>query len=199
MTTATPVASFTNQTFQSQSAFHVIMKAMAEPGRIFTAPEPIDAPKPLGPVAAMVALTLCDYDTDIWLDTQLAASDAVRHFLKFQTGAPITSQPGNAKFAFVSDPNEIDKFDRFALGSDEYPDQSTTLVISVDTMTNTRGKTLAGPGIEKTRPFSTTPLPANFWSMVKANHTHYPRGVDLIFCSTTSIACLPRSTRIVED
>lgn len=191
-----PIVGFTDQTMQSQSAFHTIMKAMAEPGRILSAPELVSAPAPLNPVSAMVALTLCDYDTHVWLDPDLAASPAVRQFLGFHTGAPITTQPEAANFAFISDPKHIDNLTRFAAGSDEYPDQSTTLVINVDALTNAAGNSFSGPGIETTRTFSAAPLPTSFWSMAKANHALYPRGVDMIFCNGASLACLPRSTRI---
>ena len=38
-------------------------------------------------------------------------------------------------------------FDRFALGTSEYPDRSTTLVLQVDRFGGGEGLSLAGPGI----------------------------------------------------
>lgn len=191
-----PLPGFANLTLQSQSAFRTVMDAMARPGRIYDAPEPVAVPEPMNPVAAMIALTLCDYDTPVWRDAALAASQDFDGFIGFHTGAPITDAPGEAAFAFVSDPRHLDNLATFAPGSDEYPDESTTLVIDVEALTSATGVTLAGPGIETTRIFSAAPLPASFWSMAKANRALYPRGVDMIFVTRTSLACLPRSTRI---
>jgi len=189
---------FADLTLQSQSAFHIIMQAMAHPGRIYTAPEPVAAPAPMGPVAAMVALTLCDYDTPVWRDPALAASAELDKFLGFHTGAPVAESREQARFAFISNAKSLDNLALFGLGSDEYPDESTTLVIDVDALTNSTGVTLEGPGIENTQIFSAAPLPAAFWAMAKANHALYPRGVDMIFVTKKSLACLPRSTRITK-
>lgn len=195
--TVAPVApGFSDLTIQSQSAFRAIMKAMAEPGLIVAAPEPVPAPAPLSPVAAMVALTLCDYDTPVWLDAGLGGSERLKHFLTFHTGAPLTADKKQAAFAFIADAAHLEDLSSFAPGSDEYPDQSTTLVIQAGALTNAAGAVLEGPGIETSRHFSTVPLPSAFWAMAKANHALYPRGVDLIFVIDNTLACLPRSTRI---
>ncbi len=191
-------AGFEDMTLQSQSAFHIIMQAMAHPGRIYAAPEPVACPAPMGPVAAMAALTLCDYDTPVWRDPALVTASELDNFLRFHTGAPFTESRDQASFAFISDAKSLDNLALFGLGSDEYPDESTTLVIEVDALTNSTGVTLEGPGIENTQIFSAAPLPAAFWAMAKANHALYPRGVDMIFVTEKSLACLPRSTRITK-
>lgn len=198
MRTAPQLPGFADLTTQSQAAFHTIMNAMAHPGEIAAAPHPTAAPQPLGPVAAMVALTLCDYDTAIWLDGPQDGLADLRHFLSFHTGAHVTDDPAQADFAFIFDPKSLEDLSRFAQGTDEYPDRSTTLVIAVEAMTNAAGAMLEGPGIETARTFSAAPLPTAFWAKARANNGLYPRGVDMIFVSDTSLACLPRSTRIIK-
>lgn len=193
-----PQPGFVDLALQSQSAFRIIMQAMAEPGRIFTAPEPVDAVEPLNPVAAMVALTLCDYDTPVWLDQAFLSTAAITNFLSFHTGAPLTEQRDAASFAFISNSKKIGDLRQFALGTDIYPDRSTTLIVQVEALTNATGARLSGPGIETARHLGIAPLSEGFWEMAKANHALYPRGVDFIFCSPKEIACLPRSTRIEE-
>lgn len=196
MLNAAPLSGFEDPTMQSQAAFRAVMDAMAHPGRIYTTPEPMTAPAPLNNTAAMVALSLCDFDTPIWLDHDLANSKELAQYLTFHTGAPITKDPKNATFAFISNPKKIGLLSQFALGSDEYPDRSTTLVLQVEALTNSAGVVLSGPGIQTTTNFGAAPLPEPIWEMARENHTLYPRGVDMIFCSSTELACLPRSTKI---
>lgn len=193
-----PIPGFSDLALQSQSAFRVIMDAMAQPGRIHKAPEPVMAPAPLNPVAAMAALTLCDYDTPVWLDHALKQNDEITAFLAFHTGAPIVSDMRDAAFAFISNGKKMSDPQRFGLGTDAYPDRSATLIVQVEALTNSAGVALTGPGIETKRHFGAAPLPGNFWGMARANHALYPRGVDFLFCTATELACLPRSTRIEE-
>ena len=198
MLTAAPLAGFSDIAIQSQSAFRALMNAMARPGTILKAPEPVTAPEPMTPVAAMVALALCDYDTAIWLDHGLRNADGVTGFLSFHTGAPLARAQGSADFAFISNPRKLGDIAGFSLGTDTYPDSSATLVIQVEALTNATGVNLSGPGIESTIRFGAAPLPENFWQMMRANAARYPRGLDVIFCSPTELAAIPRSTRIGE-
>ena len=194
-----PLPGFSDQAIQSQSVFRTLMDAMAHPATIYHAPQPVVAPTPMAPVAAMIALALCDYDTPVWLDRQLAAADGLVSFLSFHTGAPLARSRAEAAFAFISNPLDLGELASFALGTDAYPDRSTTLVIQVDAMTNDTGVVLSGPGILGRTRFGATPLPATFWAQMRANVALYPRGVDVIFCSGAELAALPRSTRIGEE
>lgn len=196
MLQAAPLPGFSDLSLQSQSAFKTIMDAMARSGEISGAPEPIAAPFPFNPVAAMVALALCDYDTPIWLDQQFSNSAQASQFLAFHCGAPVVQAKSDAAFAFVSSAGKLPPLSEFCLGTDIYPDRSTTIVVQVDALTNATGEWLSGPGIKASRRFGIAPLPDMFWDWARANHALYPRGVDFIFCSASEIACLPRSTRI---
>lgn len=196
MITSPPPSGFSDLTEQSQSAFRAIMDAMASPGLILPAPEPVEAPAPLNPSAAMVALTLCDNETSVWLDAGLASANEVRRFLSFCTGAPITEAPQDADIAFISAPQSLPDLDVFALGSDTYPDRSTTLVIMVEDLSRQGEVNLRGPGIEIETSFGASPLAPNFWAKAAANHALFPRGLDFVFCTPDRIAALPRSTTI---
>ncbi len=193
-----PLPGFADPSLQSQSAFRTLMNAMAHPATIFRAPQPVAAPAPLNPVAAMIALALCDYDTPVWLDHDLAEAEGLASFLSFHTGAPLAAGPGEAAFGFISNPRKLGDITAFAMGTDAYPDRSTTLVIQVEALTNSAGVPLSGPGIKTVTRFGAAPLPERFWEKMRANAALYPRGVDLFFCSKTELAALPRSTRIGE-
>jgi alpha-D-ribose 1-methylphosphonate 5-triphosphate synthase subunit PhnH len=84
----------------------------------------------------------------------------------------------------------------FHTGSDEYPDRSTTVIIQLPALCGGEGWSLRGPGIEEIMAFSPAGLPPLFCSWVQDNHALFPRGVDVIFTCGSSLAALPRSTRL---
>jgi alpha-D-ribose 1-methylphosphonate 5-triphosphate synthase subunit PhnH len=172
----------------AQGCFRAVLDAMAHPGRIVQVPVALPAQLPLGPAAASVALSLCDIDTPVWLDAVSAGSAG---YLAFHCGAPLAETPAGASFALIADADALPPLDGFALGSDEFPERSATLVIEVAGLTNDRGMTLRGPGI-----LNVTGLPARFWSERTALAELFPRGLDVLFVCGSALAALPRSTRI---
>lgn len=195
---ATPLAAgFSDPVHDAQRCFRSVMNALARPGKL----HPVDTaglepPHPLTPTAAAIALTLLDYDTPVWLDGPLARSEAAKTFLRFHTGAPIVSAPVEAAFALISDPQHLTGLGNFNQGSPDYPDQSATLILMGQTISEEGKVTLSGPGIETAVSFSSMPVSAAFWEQVKVNRTQFPRGVDLIFTGIDRIAALPRSTNV---
>ena len=181
--------------FADQAVFRAIMDAMAHPGRVnpLTA-LPFDWPRPLNAGAAAVALCLADFETPVWLDAH--GGDAAA-WLRFHTGARITSDPREAAFAFVTDPRNAPDFQAFAQGSIDYPDRSTTFILQVDAFGTGAARTLSGPGIQGTAAFSASPLPDDFDARLAANHALAPRGVDFVLVSSSAVAALPRSTRLI--
>ena len=85
----------------------------------------------------------------------------------------------------------------FNQGSAEYPDESTTVILSGQEFDTSQKVTLSGPGIRETTAFAVNPIPPVFWDQVISNNRQFPRGIDLIFAGKTDIAALPRSTSIV--
>jgi alpha-D-ribose 1-methylphosphonate 5-triphosphate synthase subunit PhnH len=188
---------FDDPALASQAVFRTVMEAMARPGRPRPLASTLAAPPPLTATAAAVALTLLDYETPFWLDRALAAGE-VASWLTFHTGAPQTADSAAAAFAFVSDPLVMPAFEAFALGSIEYPDRSTTLVLQIATFERGESLTLSGPGIAGNRSFAASPLPQDFRARLATNRALFPRGVDLILTSADAVAALPRSLRFAN-
>ena len=89
--------------FGEQGTFRAILDAMSHPGTVREVGYRDDAPPPLDPATAAVALCLFDHETAIWLDPAVAG-DEVRGFLAFHCGCPTTEAPGEADFAmFLAD------------------------------------------------------------------------------------------------
>jgi alpha-D-ribose 1-methylphosphonate 5-triphosphate synthase subunit PhnH len=195
MTAAAPAV--TARHLADQAVFRAVMDAMAHPGRVNAlAALPTEWPAPLNAGAAAVALCLADFETPLWLDDAARDGDAAA-WLRFHTGARITGDPREAAFAFVADPRRAPDFQEFAPGSLDYPDRSTTFILQVDAFGSDAARTLAGPGIRNTAAFSASPLPGDFDARLAANHALAPRGVDFILVSSSAVAALPRSTRLV--
>ncbi|MEM8811575.1 MAG: phosphonate C-P lyase system protein PhnH [Pseudomonadota bacterium] len=187
---------FADPGFDAQKVFRIVMNAMAGPGMPRSVPVALRPPPPLNPVAAALALTLADYETPLWLDPMLAHNEAVVEWLRVHCGAPITTNTNEARFALIADPDKLPALGHFALGSQDYPDRSATLIIQVKMFDRKAGPLLSGPGIETARRCHPVPLPETIWTLVADNADLYPRGVDLVFATEKALAALPRSTRV---
>jgi alpha-D-ribose 1-methylphosphonate 5-triphosphate synthase subunit PhnH len=187
---------FTDPVADAQHSFRRILDAMAEPGRIVTLDRPAALPAgPLGRAAIAVALALCDFETPVWLDAE--AAPAASHF-RFHCNCPIVDQPGDASFGFAANAASLPELDRFALGTDLYPDRSTTLVIEVARLDAAGPLRLTGPGIEHERHLGIVGIAPGFWAERAALATLFPRGLDLIVTSGDRLAALPRTTIVGE-
>ncbi|CAN5118528.1 phosphonate C-P lyase system protein PhnH [soil metagenome] len=179
----------------AQTTFRCILKALSEPGLIQTLPTATNGPDPLGAACTALCLTLADLETPVWLDVEIH-TPAVESFLRFHCGCPLASDPAQASFGILNLPTSELTLERFAQGSLEFPDRSTTLLIQVTSLDGGPLRVLAGPGIPGTRSMHVDGLPSDFNRIWTANAACFPLGVDLIFCCGNTIVGLPRTTQI---
>ena len=189
---------FADPALQSQTAFRAIMDALANPGTVQKLVAPGSRTSSIPPELVSTLLTLSDHDTSIWLDDALRADSAVLQFISFHTGAPVVSEPGRAVFAFATGAEHLPRFDRFNLGTQEYPDRSTTIVLAVPALTGGPELITRGPGIKGHGHISPVGLPGEFLAQWSANRELFPRGIDLLLVADGAVLGLPRSTRISE-
>ena len=188
---------FVDPVFAAQGVFRAAMWALSRPGRPQELTTDLIPPAPLSPEAAALALALCDYETPVFLDAALAADRAVGDFLRFHTGAPIVAEPGEARFAIISNPLDMLEFSEFSQGSPDFPDASVTLILQVAGFVD-HGFTLEGPGIKGQIGFGAAPLPEHFAARMAANRALFPRGIDLLLAGAGQVAGLPRSVAVKE-
>jgi len=186
-----------NAALASQAAFRAVMEAFARPGEIRTL-QGVAVPAPLAAATAALVQSLADYETPIWLDRALATVPSIGDWIRFQTGAPLVCKPRDAAFAIFGDPLAMPDFSQFALGSEEYPDRSTTMIVQIERFDG-RTLTLEGPGIKGVHTFKAEPLPDDFAERLRANRELFPRGVDLVLVAGEQVATLPRSVRIARN
>ena len=180
----------------SQSVFRAAMDAMARPGTIGRLRNRLTVPPPLSAEAAALALTLCDYETPLWIDEALASAPEVADYLRFHTGAAIVGAQRDAAFALVSDPSGLPDLGSFGLGALDYPDRSTTLIVQVQRLDDRFGWRLTGPGIAGQARLWVEPMPPHFVAQRQALGLLFPRGMDIFFVAEARLAGLPRTTRV---
>jgi alpha-D-ribose 1-methylphosphonate 5-triphosphate synthase subunit PhnH len=177
---------------ESQAAFRAVLDAMARPGRLAQFTAPAQPPASLGRAAAALALTLADMDTAVWLSPACAAS---ADWLRFHCGAKLAASPAAARFAFAS-AHDCPALASFDLGTPEYPDQSTTLILEVPSLAASGRLVLRGPGIETFETVDIAGLPSGFWGQRDMLHELFPRGLDIVFVAGDRALALPRTTRV---
>ena len=181
MKPATELApSFDDPVHKGQQAFRAALDALARPGRIECLP-------------GLPERVPVDFETPVWLD---ATSQEAADFLRFHCGCAIVDDPRRAHFAFAKGFDTLPSLDSFALGSDEAPEDSTTLIVEVEDLFTEGRLVLTGPGIERQHRLGV----AGFDTDRIAERMHlaelFPRGLDVFLTCGQRVAGLPRTTRI---
>ena len=190
-------AGFADKVLSAQSTFRSVMDAMARPGTVQRIVATSGTPAPMMRGTASIALTLFDHDTPIWLDPRMSETSEVTKWLKFHTSAPVVTDSSIANFALIDDANGLPALDRFAFGSNEYPDRSTTLILQVESLVRGPVFELRGPGIDGTATLQALVQPADLFERLAINVTLFPRGIDVVLVADDAIVAIPRTTRLV--
>ncbi len=175
--------------------FRSILGCFAKPAVPANIATPTDTPLPMLPSTACLALTLFDYQTPVWLSAALN-TDPVRKFIRFHTGAPVTANAHEAAFAIMIMEEANADWPDFNLGTHEYPDRSTSVIVQVPSFAGAPAIKVSGPGLKEPVSFQIEAAHADFWKRVQDNACLFPIGVDFIFSGPQQLAALPRSSRI---
>jgi alpha-D-ribose 1-methylphosphonate 5-triphosphate synthase subunit PhnH len=179
---------------ESARHFRATLKAMARPGTAQQLLANEGAPAPLGTATSVAAVNLLDFQTPVWLSPKMS-NVGVIEYLRFHTGATVTPDRKRAAFALL----QADELERhlphFSIGTDEYPDRSTTLVVQSNELSATPVM-LRGPGIQDKVQLAVNGVSTKAWQKLSENSSLFPLGVDVMFTIHDTVIGLPRSTRI---
>ncbi|QOZ50653.1 phosphonate C-P lyase system protein PhnH [Bradyrhizobium sp. CCBAU 53338] len=189
---------FADKVLSAQSTFRSVMDAMARPGSVQRIVPMAGTPGTMMRGTAAIALTLFDHDTPLWLDPRMAESTDVLKWLKFHTGAPVIQDSSIAAFALISDGVLLPDLERFALGTNEYPDRSTTVIVQVESLDSGPTFELRGPGIDGVATLQASIKPFDLFEQLSFNETLFPRGIDLVLVADDAVVAIPRTTRVVS-
>lgn len=190
-------AGFSRQAQGSQAVFRQALQALSQPGRLHTLQHDAQVPAGAHAAAAALLLALLDSECRLWLSPRLAGSEAGA-WLRFHTGCQITDQPAQAHFAWLAEGDAVPALTCFAQGSEVHPEGSTTCVLELRHLDDSRGGawSLQGPGIRERQPLQVEGLPDDFLAQWQANHAAFPCGIDLFLVCGDQLAGLPRSTSV---
>src|SRR5215468_10629263 len=177
---------FADKVLSAQSTFRSVMGAMARPGSVQRVRAASGMPFPMMHCTAAIALTLFDHDTPVWLDGAMSAMPDVAKWLKFHTSAPVIADTSVCSFAVFGDAKNLPPLDRFALGSNEYPDRSATLILQVDSLSGGSTWELTGPGIDGATALQAT-ISSNLFERLAVNAVLFPRGIDVVLVHDDAI------------
>lgn len=189
---------FADKVLSAQSTFRSVMDAMARPGSVQRIVPMAGTPDTVMRGTAAIALTLFDHDTPLWLDARMSESSDVVKWLKFHTGAPVVQDASIASFALISDGSALPPLERFALGTNEYPDRSTTLILQVDGLGSGRSFELRGPGIDGAATLHASIKPFDLFERLRMNEPLFPRGIDVVLVADDAVVAIPRTTRVAN-
>ncbi|TAN55675.1 MAG: phosphonate C-P lyase system protein PhnH [Rhodospirillales bacterium] len=191
-----PAPGYADPVMDATAVFRAVLAAMSHPGRIVDLPIATQAPLPLGSGLGALLLALADRETPLWL-AQDMISPEVTAWIGFHAGASTIQAREQAVFALAGRAEALLPLDTFQVGTPEYPDRSTTLMIQAPELKEGTGLLLRGPGIAETARLEIGGVRPNFWQARSELAPLYPLGIDMIFCAGSQIAALPRTT-IVE-
>ncbi|MEO9459811.1 MAG: phosphonate C-P lyase system protein PhnH [Lentilitoribacter sp.] len=177
---------FINAPVQSAQSFRKIMNVMAKPGTIENLAV-ATPPAPLSAAAGSLLLTLCDAQTPIYLSEKFDNAD-VKAWITFHCNSPF-SDAKDCMFALGAW-DQLQPLHNFPIGTPEYPDRSTTMIVEMDELSQT-GAVLSGPGIKEVGSLS---LPETL--AFEKNALLFPLGHDFYFTCGEQIAALPRTTKV---
>jgi alpha-D-ribose 1-methylphosphonate 5-triphosphate synthase subunit PhnH len=201
MTTALPLPGFADPTRDAQRAFRSILAALALPTRPRPLPELAEPPAALGAGLAAVALTLLDEDSVVWLGGALGDDAETTAWLAFHTGARRADDPAAADFVITA-PDALPPLESLALGTDEAPHLSATVMLDVRGAADGTARFTAltfeaqGPGIDGTAALAAPWAGDGFAAAWRNNNDQFPRGVDLLLVDADTVTGLPRTTRL---
>ena len=138
-----------------------LLAALSEPGTLQQVAGEITPPEGLATATATALLTLVDYETPVWLPEALRNGPAGA-WLRFHCGAALVDDPAEAAFAVIDGEADEPKLSAFNLGTDQFPDRSTTLIVQVTALKGGSALALSGPGILGSRNITPQSLRTGF-------------------------------------
>jgi len=192
---AIPSPGFAYPTHDGQRAFRAVLDAMAHPTRTYPLTGPAQPPAALGRGLAGVALTLLDEDCTVWLGGALAGDVEATTWLSFHTGVRRAADPAGAQYLLTA-PASLPPLASLALGTDEAPHLSATVVLDVRRGRGASRFAAHGPGIDGSATLAAPWAPDGFLDEWRGNTAQFPRGVDLLLVGEDTVTALPRTTHL---
>lgn len=163
---------------RTNATYEALMWAFSRPGLVRDMPEPGQC---------LILEALIDRECQVYCDSAEMQAQAK------QSGAELVG-PEAADHLFLATPPAAQLVRGVRLGSDLYPEEGATLVLTATLGTGVTLR-LTGPGVDGQIDVQVDGLPADFWA-VRAQVQRYPMGFDLVLVDGARILGVPRSTHV---
>jgi alpha-D-ribose 1-methylphosphonate 5-triphosphate synthase subunit PhnH len=184
---------FRDPVHDAQETFLALLNANSRPGIINPVAANVTPESGLTPATAAACLTLLDLEVKVWL--QPCFDTKVKAWLLFHTGCCFTEVLWEADFAIIGNLATLPELSSFNNGTLEKPENSTTLLIQVNSLEGGKALQLSGPGILSQQEIAPQ-LPDDFWEQWDKKRQAYPLGVDVFLFSLNSVIGLPRTVQV---
>ena len=185
---------FDNPVDAAQQVFRELLRAMAEPGVTCRAEAASRHPQALDAASYAIALCLFDQDTRLKLVDGVNSPEA-RDSLRFHNSVNLVDVWQQADFV-ICDEEETPDLEILNPGSQAFPDESCTLIIQCDSLTEGTLYSATGPGIEHVRYLRCSGLNSSLLRQREAMAQRFPLGIDIILTCDREFFCLPRGVRV---
>lgn len=182
--------------FDSQKNFRAIMDAMSKPGKVkkLTEHKFINYPANFNPYVLSVLKTLGDNSVSF-----SAPVEALK-YIELNT-LMVTENLKKADYHVFYGDRYLNEIMDVKIGTAEFPEDSATLVISVEDIKEGTSSGLSarlkGPGIKDFNDITFKGLDIRYMADIKELNSSYPLGIDVILVGLDgSIACISRTTRL---
>jgi alpha-D-ribose 1-methylphosphonate 5-triphosphate synthase subunit PhnH len=185
----------------AQADFRILLDSMARPGQLrHFSPRSLEAPSPLNPASAVVALTLLDSEVAHHAG---AFPEAVSRYLAAKTGSPAAG-PDAAAFVFLPNARHLEILAEARAGELAYPELGATVVLQLDALSatpivNSMALTTTGPGVDGALTFHAAGVDSAFLTLLANRNAEFPLGLDLILTAGNTVVSLPRSQKLTWE
>jgi alpha-D-ribose 1-methylphosphonate 5-triphosphate synthase subunit PhnH len=193
----TPAPGFADPARDAQLAFRAVLDALSHPARSYPLAGPAGAPAALGRGLAAVVLALLDEQCTVWLGGAFTRDAEVASWLTFHTGTR-RAESATADF-IITGPDALPPLASLAVGTDEAPHRSATVVLDIRGCAGVACFTARGPGIDGSATLAGPWASDGFADAWRPNTALFPRGVDLLLVDEDTVAAVPRTTRLTPE
>jgi alpha-D-ribose 1-methylphosphonate 5-triphosphate synthase subunit PhnH len=180
----------------SQQTFQAIMTAMEHPGQLVTIHQNPDAPDIFNWASAATCLTLLDRETPVWID--IDQHSAAVSWLQHCCQSSVVTELCMANFAIVTKPVNMPDLEYFRVGTSDYPENATTVLIQVDDILPDVANRTIGIGFDQRPRLVPQGLSEQFWQQWRQLSGRHPLGIDIFITCEDVLIMLPKSNTYIN-
>ncbi|CAB1077425.1 hypothetical protein D1AOALGA4SA_5214 [Olavius algarvensis Delta 1 endosymbiont] len=180
----------------SQETFQAIFAAMEHPGQLVTIPHNPAAPDILNWASAATCLTLLARETPVWID--IDQQNSAVSWLQNRCQSSVVTEPCMANFAIVTRPDNMPDLEYFRVGTYDYPEKATTVLIQVEDILPDIAYSATGIGFDQRPQLELKGLSERFWHQWRRLSGRHPLGIDVFITCEDVLTALPKSARYIN-